>query len=145
MSVHASCPIFSHLTLSYHFFNFFSFIAHVPVVSGLPVQSDVGNFPLITYWAIPCIPGILPGTTWHPARQWGQPTPLILPVVTLWWGWTVWLMSKKRMRSQEERGGGDIKRRRQWGVMVMCVNSMPKIENSGYLSFLSPWLTDCYW
>lgn len=133
-----------------HSYHFFPFIFCVPVVSGFPVQPSVGNFLLITYWVIPYIPGILPGITWHPARKQGsrhrgQPTPLILPVVTLWWGWTVWLMKKKRMRSQEEKGAGDIKRHRQWGVMVMCVNSVPKIENPGYLSFLSPWLTDCYW
>lgn len=51
-----------------HRFYFSPVIVHVPVVSGLLVRSAAGNFLLIAYWAIPCIPGMLPGTNGGPAR-----------------------------------------------------------------------------
>ncbi len=73
MSVQAaSCPIpppsTPHPTLCRHPFHFSPVIVHVPVVSGLLVRSDAGNFLLIAHLAIPCIPGMLPGTTGGPAR-----------------------------------------------------------------------------
>lgn len=55
-------------TLCRHPFHFSAVIVHAPVVSGLLVQSAAGNFLLIAHLAIPCIPGMLPGTTGGPAR-----------------------------------------------------------------------------
>lgn len=71
-------------------------------------------------------------SSWHYQGSSQKPTtPFILLVVTLWWGWTVWLMNKRGWGAREEREGDTLKDSGGGGVMVMCVNSMPKIENSG--------------
>ena len=52
-----------------------------------------------------------------------------------WWtkrGWGA--KEKKKRETWKERGGR--------GDLVMCVNSVPKIDHCGLLSFLCPWLTE---
>lgn len=68
MSVQASCSIASHPTLCRHPFHFSPVIVRASVISGLLVQPGAGNFLLIVQRAIPCIPGMLPGTAGGPAR-----------------------------------------------------------------------------
>ncbi len=138
-SVQASCPNSSHPTLCRHPFHFSLVIVCKSVVSGLLVQSAAGNFLLIIHRTIPCIPGMLPGTTGGPARcegvcntrQTRRPTDTIHAssgdllmrmgsVIDEERGWAARVEREKR--EGEDSGGG--------GVMVMCVNSAPKIENS---------------